>query len=131
MVVLGQFEYVDGVRVNGVAIRNQSGQWSGLQDSDSNVIGVGDGNRILATSALGVKDDLIVGGWFTKAGGKSIKGVTKWDADAQTFNSVPSDGFLFLLFLFFFFFIFKKKRFYFSPDIFWLDKILCKIMTRC
>jgi len=94
--LVGQFEYVDGVRVNGVAIRNQSGQWSGLQDSDSNVIGVGDGNRILVSTAYGIKDDLLVGGWFTKTGGKSIEGATLWDDGAQTFNPLG---------LFFFFFL--------------------------
>jgi len=89
IVAVGQFNTVNGTVVNGVAVLDEFA-WSGLQDASTRRVGVGDGKRVLASAALSLKRgaDLLIGGWFAKAGGKAIAGLTQWNSATSTFSVV-------------------------------------------
>jgi len=83
VVVGGEFDSAGGVSANNVARFNtQTNTWSALGTGSSN--GVND--RVTALAVVG--NEVVVGGWFTSAGGVSANRVARFNTQTNTWSSL-------------------------------------------
>jgi hypothetical protein len=84
----GVFTSAGGVSANNVARFNtQTNTWSSLGTGSSN--GVSGGINLSAVNALAVVgNEVVVGGWFTSAGGVSANNVARFNTQTNTWSSL-------------------------------------------